>query len=370
MVVTTKIIMNKIKCEICNNNFTNYQILSIHIRKIHNISSKEYYDKYYKMKNEGLCVVCSNETKFMNTNRGYTTTCSQSCRNSNRIVSEETRKKMSKIHKGKVLTAEHKAKISESLLHNCRKLTVEHKAKIAVSNSNRIVSELTKMKISTAAIGRKHTEKTKKKMSLKRKGRKFTEDHKRKISLANKGKKMTYEVKRNMFKDIPIEGFAGYISFNKRINWVEETRRDSENLRILNVKCTNCRQWFRPTPGQVRLRIKGILTYNYHRFYCSETCKNTCSIYKKHQYQSDHPKHDFERPFQNEWKEAIKIRANGKCEICGSDGKICHHINPVKTHPHEVADIDNGILLCEICNKRVHSDRECTTGHLASLICS
>ena len=45
------------KCEICGKDFINNRIGS-HINRIHHISSKDYYDKYYKQQNEGICLNC------------------------------------------------------------------------------------------------------------------------------------------------------------------------------------------------------------------------------------------------------------------------------------------------------------------------
>jgi hypothetical protein len=87
--------------------------------------------------------------------------------------SEETRSKMSKSRKGRVLSEEWKRKISES-------------------NKGKIFSEESRKKMSKAKIGRKgfsHTEETKRKISEAGKGLKkppHTEEAKRKISEASK----------------------------------------------------------------------------------------------------------------------------------------------------------------------------------------
>lgn len=67
------------KCLICSHNSPNYRGLGNHIKKAHNMSTKEYYDKYLKKKNEDICPVCGNKNKFINLNAGYNRVCSVSC---------------------------------------------------------------------------------------------------------------------------------------------------------------------------------------------------------------------------------------------------------------------------------------------------
>jgi hypothetical protein len=70
---------NLIKCKICNRELINYKGLSNHITKFHKIKSKEYYDKYLKKENEGLCIICNRETKFETLNLGYNKFCGLKC---------------------------------------------------------------------------------------------------------------------------------------------------------------------------------------------------------------------------------------------------------------------------------------------------
>ena len=66
-------------CLICKNIFTNQQSLSGHIRIVHKISKKEYYDSYIKSDNEDKCKTCGSVTNFRG-NR-YLTYCSSKCYN-------------------------------------------------------------------------------------------------------------------------------------------------------------------------------------------------------------------------------------------------------------------------------------------------
>lgn len=74
------------KCLICNKEFKN---LGNHFRYRHNITAKEYYDKYIRQKDEGYCKQCGKETQFRGVTIGYRNFCSISCSRSN----EETQEK-------------------------------------------------------------------------------------------------------------------------------------------------------------------------------------------------------------------------------------------------------------------------------------
>ena len=66
----------------------------------------------------------------------------------------------------------------------------------------KLVSEETKRKLSEAAKGKHHSEETKRKMSEARKGKHFSEETKRKMSEAAKGKHFSEETKRKMSASI------------------------------------------------------------------------------------------------------------------------------------------------------------------------
>jgi hypothetical protein len=109
------------KCEICQKEFKSLRALAQHLanpktKKSHNIKgTKDYYDKYLKKDhNEGICKIdgCDNETTYININEGYLKYCCHKCynldpeiikirieSNKTRVVSKETRKKMSIIRK-------------------------------------------------------------------------------------------------------------------------------------------------------------------------------------------------------------------------------------------------------------------------------
>ena len=67
-----------------------------------------------------------------------------------------------------------------------KKLSEEHKAKLSEAKRGRKRSEETCQKMSEARKGLKHSEETRQKMSETKRGKKFSEDHKRKLSEAAK----------------------------------------------------------------------------------------------------------------------------------------------------------------------------------------
>jgi endogenous inhibitor of DNA gyrase (YacG/DUF329 family) len=169
------------KCEICGKEFKNCKSLARHLRT-HKITSKEYYDKFLKKEDEGICPICGKETSFKNIREGYCKFCSKKCAkkgknnpNYGKHLSEETKKKISDANKGT-----HRSE--------------ETKRKISGAQKGKHLSEETKKKISDAEKGRHLSEETKKKISDANKGENSfwygkhrSEETKKKISDANKG---------------------------------------------------------------------------------------------------------------------------------------------------------------------------------------
>ena len=128
--------------------------------------------------------------------------------------SDETKRKMSIVHKGKTLSEDHKKKLSEA--NKGRTLSKEHVLKIREANKGRIVSEEQKRKQSIAMKNRtlqeEHkrkisescknkesiSEKTRKKLRDSHSGKTQSDETKRKISEAMKGKARSDETKRKI----------------------------------------------------------------------------------------------------------------------------------------------------------------------------
>jgi len=71
----------KVFCKICNCDtiLNSISFSRAHLSKCHNITTKEYFDKYIKNEKEGCCKVCDKETYFISYNQGYRKYCSYYC---------------------------------------------------------------------------------------------------------------------------------------------------------------------------------------------------------------------------------------------------------------------------------------------------
>jgi len=156
---------------------------------------------------------------------------------------------------------------------------------------------------------------------------------------------------------------ALFDTFYHQIDWFEDVRRDPRNKELLQVRCTNssCKKWFNPTNTEIQCRIQSLnlKRRGEGRFYCSNKCKQSCSIYNQNKYpKGQKPYHS--RLDQAEWAELVKERDNYQCVRCGSiEGLVAHHIEGLNVNPLESADIDIGITLCSECDKKAHSEEGC-----------
>lgn len=67
-----------LKCELCNLVFKSNKSLCLHLKQKHSLSKieiQEYYDKYIKSENNGLCYLCGKQAKFINFTKGYHKIC-------------------------------------------------------------------------------------------------------------------------------------------------------------------------------------------------------------------------------------------------------------------------------------------------------
>ena len=70
----------KITCQICQREFNSICGLSSHIKPTHQISSKDYYDKFIKTLEDGFCLNCNTPTSFRDMGKnGYRKYCSKRC---------------------------------------------------------------------------------------------------------------------------------------------------------------------------------------------------------------------------------------------------------------------------------------------------
>lgn len=73
--------MLKYVCKICGKEFKHHIPFSTHLKDVHQLTNKTYYDTNIKRENEGKCAICNKETAFINFTKGYRECCSTSCAN-------------------------------------------------------------------------------------------------------------------------------------------------------------------------------------------------------------------------------------------------------------------------------------------------
>lgn len=82
-----------LKCKICGKEFKNLRGLASHLTAHHKISSKNYYDKFYKTEDEGICLYCGKPTKFSKLSRGgYQKYCCKECSYKSDLVKQNREK--------------------------------------------------------------------------------------------------------------------------------------------------------------------------------------------------------------------------------------------------------------------------------------
>ena len=141
-----------------------------------------------------------------------------------------------------------------------------------------------------------------------------------------------------------------------------------DGLELLGVECTFCNKVFLPTLNAVERRIVALNKSmgKENNLYCSEECKIACPTFHRMKYRKGENPNYYDRSDQKQWADLVKERDNYTCQKCGtSEGQmIAHHIDPVINNPIESMDLDNGITLCETCDRLVHQTPGCTYNEL------
>ena len=66
-------------CKICNLKVASIASLSNHVRYFHHMEVKDYYDLHVKREKEGSCIICENDTRYIDLRIGYRDTCGHKC---------------------------------------------------------------------------------------------------------------------------------------------------------------------------------------------------------------------------------------------------------------------------------------------------
>ena len=155
------------KCVICNQEFDTWRKIARHIKDKHNMSTKEYYDKYINSGSEHICPICGSQNNFMNMNLGYHTTCSHSCHTKLQSITTSDKAKEAANNKrrntwsGKDMSA-YKALQSdiqkERWLHISEERKVEIAIKISESWKSHTEEEIQQIKANLSTASKKRYE--------------------------------------------------------------------------------------------------------------------------------------------------------------------------------------------------------------------
>jgi len=124
----------------------------------------------------------------------------------------------------------------------------------------------------------------------------------------------------------------------------------------LEVKCSFCGEYFRPSYSKVMSRVAALNSDNGsdNRLYCSNECKKACPIYKVRDYPRGSKIYK-DNPRSKELRGMAIDRDEDRCQICGcAVGLEVHHIVPCIENPMIANDLDNVITLCKDCHKNIH----------------
>jgi len=191
-----------------------------------------------------------------------------------------------------------------------------------------------------------------------------------KIRQADDKRKEYSRERRRSFSKNPVE-FDKHIERCNQLILIEKIRKTEDGY--LEVKCTYCGKWFKPTGVQVEMRASAINGKFLHdaenRFYCSNNCKKMCPIYRKHPkslmiqdaMRAGNYENDRRREVQPELRQMVFDRDNYTCLKCGkTDVSLqCHHIEGIRWNPLESADMDQCITVCDICHDKIHQIAGC-----------
>ena len=157
---------------------------------------------------------------------------------------------------------------------------------------------------------------------------------------------------------------ALYATYADRLTVDEQAESNAKGELV--VRCFHCACAFVPTNAQAQSRVQalsGTIQGECH-FYCSQECKDSCSIYGVN-YDPAEASHDTSVLRNPEWAQLVKERDGFTCQKCGDTGDVqAHHIEPVALRPDLADDLDNGITLCTSCHREVHKQEGCEFGYL------
>lgn len=136
------------------------------------------------------------------------------------------------------------------------------------------------------------------------------------------------------------------------------------DLILLGVECTYCNEIFVPNIKSIEARLASLMGKRpgEANLYCSNKCKDSCATYGQQKYPKGFKPYKDNRWSHTTWANMVKERDNYTCKSCGKKEEvmIAHHIIPVIFCDMLSLDIHNGITLCKVCHKDIHTIPGCT----------
>jgi len=150
---------------------------------------------------------------------------------------------------------------------------------------------------------------------------------------------------------------------------IETPSIDLKKLTI-EVKCKQCKKYFEPSYNQLYERIRAIEksdSFEENNFYCSDSCKQSCSIYRKRNGGSDNTLYGTEEYYT--FRNYVLKKDNYKCQYCGEKAEHVHHERPQKLEPFFALDPILAWSVCKKCHYKYGHRDECSTNNIARRIC-
>jgi hypothetical protein len=153
---------------------------------------------------------------------------------------------------------------------------------------------------------------------------------------------------------------ARWSTFGLRIPPMDEPKEVNGTVEVV---CKNCKSRFIATAAQCQRRIQAAETLNKGEmnFYCSESCKRSCDIYRAIKLPaSQRHRRSKARSCQQDVKRSLianQCSENGmvQCEICGDVGSVdLHHTLPVNGYEDRINEAASMMLVCAGCHMKLH----------------
>ena len=221
-----------------------------------------------------------------------------------------------------------------------------------------------KEKNSKSNIGRYITIETRMKLRNFNLGKRKTPEIIKKLRLANKNTIKKIKLKYSFFSKI------------EKMRYNPKTPTEKEiQVHCKNHDCKNSKEkggWFTPTFGQIAERIRQLEAADGNEgshFYCSESCKQICPIYKSKGTSQKIVQSLYNTTEYKTFRLYVLERDEHLCQYCGEEADHVHHERPQKLEPFFALDPDFAWSVCTKCHYKFGHVGDCSTGNLAKMNC-